>query len=186
MVNIGDDSTNGEPFDLAGTIRKIGVIDFGAYEALQVGTGDADADGMSDAFEMLHTTPPSPISLVASNDEDDDGLTNLLEFGVGFNPTVYDTEDAFISGTEDVEGTTYFTLTYRQNLDAVPFNVFAVERSTDVGTEDNWSTNETVPVPPSSTNGNIETIKVRSLFAKSGLSREMLRLSIAPTTATTP
>ncbi len=62
---------------------------------------DTDADGMPDAFELLHTSPASTTSLVPSADLDSDGLTNLQEYQRGTLPLDSDTDnDTLLDGPE--------------------------------------------------------------------------------------
>ena len=60
------------------------------------GTGDGDSDGMTDAFELLHTVPPSATGLNPGDDLENggagDGLTNLEEFQLGTNPSLSDSD----------------------------------------------------------------------------------------------
>jgi Bacterial TSP3 repeat len=66
---------------------------------------DTDCDGMSDAFEeKYHLNPLSGED--ASLDNDQDGLTNLQEYGFGTDPTNPDTDgDGYLDGTEIAQGT---------------------------------------------------------------------------------
>ncbi|HPT17013.1 MAG TPA: hypothetical protein PK388_07000, partial [Kiritimatiellia bacterium] len=52
---------------------------------------DSDADGLSDYWEMQMGL--DPLSNDAANDADDDGLTNVQEFGWGTDPLDADTDD---------------------------------------------------------------------------------------------
>ncbi len=54
---------------------------------------DSDNDGLPDAYELLHTTPASNLTLNAGDDLDTDGLTNLQEFQRGTLPRDSDTDD---------------------------------------------------------------------------------------------
>ena len=69
---------------------------------------DTDGDGLPDAFERLHTNPPSGTGL---NPDDDlegngagDGLTNLQEYQMGTNPTDPDTDKDTLQDGDEVTG----------------------------------------------------------------------------------
>jgi hypothetical protein len=60
---------------------------------------DTDGDGFPDAYELLHTNPPSPTALTPGGDEDLDGLTNWDEFQLGTSPSDPDTDgDGLLDG----------------------------------------------------------------------------------------
>ena len=62
---------------------------------------DADADGMSDAFEIAHSAGGSSTTLLPDADEDGDGLLNLEEFQNGSDPNNEDSDsDGFLDGRE--------------------------------------------------------------------------------------
>jgi alpha-galactosidase len=62
---------------------------------------DTDADGLPDAFELLHTTPASGTALNPGDDLDSDGLTNLQEYQRGTLPLDNDTDnDTLLDGPE--------------------------------------------------------------------------------------
>ncbi len=62
---------------------------------------DSDNDGLPDAYELLHTTPASNLTLNAGDDLDTDGLTNLQEFQRGTLPRDSDTDnDTLLDGPE--------------------------------------------------------------------------------------
>ncbi len=77
-----------------------------AYLASKASFPDVDADGMSDAYELAHTDPPSDTALVPGLDDDTDGLTNLQEF-LGLDST--DTDHGFgqtLASVADSDGDT--------------------------------------------------------------------------------
>ena len=65
---------------------------------------DSDGDGMSDSFEMTHTSPPSPTALNPGDDLEPDGLTNLQEYQFGTNPNDSDTDDDTLQDGDEVAG----------------------------------------------------------------------------------
>jgi hypothetical protein len=61
---------------------------------------DADADGMSDAYELAHACLNRLVA-DAANDPDGDALPNIAEMGAGTDPCIDDTDgDAFEDGFE--------------------------------------------------------------------------------------
>ncbi|MHC4693630.1 MAG: fibronectin type III domain-containing protein, partial [Planctomycetota bacterium] len=62
---------------------------------------DTDGDGLPDAYELLHTSPPSPTALNPGDDLEPDGLTNMEEYQLGTNPNNPDTDgDTLLDGDE--------------------------------------------------------------------------------------
>lgn len=86
---------------------KDGVI---ATRVLQVSAGpagDADGDGLPDAYEVANGLNPNDPS-DASLDLDGDGLTNLQEFQLGTNPRLADTDGDGIPDGVEVSGSNGF------------------------------------------------------------------------------
>jgi|GEM_PF-854424 len=75
---------------------------------------DIDGDGIGDAYELVHTDPPSSTALVPAEDDDADGLSNLQEFlGLdsgyaehGFGATLASVADSDGDGIADGEEVT--------------------------------------------------------------------------------
>ncbi len=65
---------------------------------------DTDADGLPDAFELLHTTPASTTALVPSADLDSDGLTNIQEYQRGTLPRDADTDNDTLNDGPELTG----------------------------------------------------------------------------------
>jgi len=62
---------------------------------------DTDGDGLGDGFEVEYGFDPLSDSGEASEDGDEDGLTNLEEYQAGSNPTLADTDgDGLTDGAE--------------------------------------------------------------------------------------
>jgi hypothetical protein len=60
---------------------------------------DSDGDGLPDAYELLHTGPPSTTALNRLDDRDNDGINNWDEFQNGTNPSLADTDgDGLLDG----------------------------------------------------------------------------------------
>ncbi|MHC4740666.1 MAG: LamG-like jellyroll fold domain-containing protein [Planctomycetota bacterium] len=88
-----DGSPTGEPME--GTLFTFHV-------------SDSDGDGLPDAYELLHTDPPSGTAL---NPEDDlenegagDGLTNMQEYQIGTDPRDPDTDDDTLPDGPELAG----------------------------------------------------------------------------------
>jgi hypothetical protein len=65
---------------------------------------DTDGDGLPDAYELLHTNPPSPTALNPGDDLEPDGLTNLEEYQIGTDPTDADTDDDTLQDGPELAG----------------------------------------------------------------------------------
>jgi len=69
---------------------------------------DFDEDGMPDAYELLHTTPPSTTALLPGDDlehgEAGDGLTNLQEYQLGTDPNDPDTDGDMLEDGPETTG----------------------------------------------------------------------------------
>jgi len=63
---------------------------------------DSDNDGILDGFEIQYSLDPTNAG-DASDDFDNDGLSNLEEFQVGTNPTLADTDGDGLSDGEEVK-----------------------------------------------------------------------------------
>ncbi len=112
----GDSNFQGVVADGTGKITgffdlKVGVANqWVAFAGLQVSEDlvDEDGDGMSDFFELDHTTPPSRTGLLPGDDLENggmgDGLTNLQEFQNRTDPMNSDTDGDGLSDGEEVAG----------------------------------------------------------------------------------
>jgi hypothetical protein len=65
---------------------------------------DSDGDGFPDAYELLHTTPPSPIALNVGDDLEPDGLNNWDEYLIGTDPNDADSDDDLLNDGPEVTG----------------------------------------------------------------------------------
>jgi alpha-galactosidase len=65
---------------------------------------DTDSDGLPDAYELLHTSPPSPTALNPGDDLEPDGLTNIAEYHLGTNPNDPDTDDDTLLDGDEIAG----------------------------------------------------------------------------------
>jgi hypothetical protein len=121
----------------------------GAFEleALTGGAvGDGDGDGLVDTWELEHF--PSLITTTAGADPDFDGITNLLEYAVGYDPNV--PNPGFFAALED----SHLTVTIAKK----PFIEYLVESG---GAPDNLSFN---PFETTVLINNQTTLKVRDNY----------------------
>ncbi len=65
---------------------------------------DTDGDGLPDAYELLHTSPPSPTAMNPGDDLEPDGLTNIEEYQIGTDPNDPDTDDDTLLDGDEVAG----------------------------------------------------------------------------------
>jgi hypothetical protein len=65
---------------------------------------DSDADGLPDAYELLHTTPASATALRPGDDLDSDGLTNMQEYTRGTLPRDADTDNDTLNDGPELTG----------------------------------------------------------------------------------
>ena len=105
--------------DLAATIDRDGIerpqgngIDVGAYELL-VPISDTDGDNLPDEWEMSRI---GNLDQGALDDKDGDRHTNLLEFVLGSDPSVADSEDFVNAYTERLGTHRLLTISYRRSL----------------------------------------------------------------------
>jgi hypothetical protein len=97
-----------QPIDVVGftsTTGAAGQITNFQLSSASTPDPDTDADGLPDAWELAHTTPPSATALAPGDDLENagagDGLTNLQEYQSGTNPNNPDSDgDLLIDGPE--------------------------------------------------------------------------------------
>lgn len=69
---------------------------------------DSDSDGFPDAYELLHTTPPSATALNLTDDLENggigDGLTAWQEFQLGTSPSLADTDGDTLNDGPELTG----------------------------------------------------------------------------------
>lgn len=173
-LDAGDMLANSQVVDVTGGPRVIGGgIDLGAYEgAIEI--PDSDGDGLSDSFEMAHTTPPSSTSLVADSNGDKDSFTALEEFAYGLDPNVSngDSDVYSITITEDAM-MNYLSISWTINPAAIPFVNILAEQSFDLGENDTWSNSDTVSISAPTGMG-----AARSSSAISSPGKDFLRVRV--------
>lgn len=100
----------------------------------------------------------------ASGDFDHDGLTNLVEYALGLNPTASNGSPGTFAGG---------TVTFVKGADAIANNdvIFEIEESTDLGIADPWA--------PVVTEGPSDNTPDISYTLTPGLAREFVRLKIS-------
>ncbi len=176
-LNAGDNGQNAEPLDLGGSPRiQEATIDLGAFERL----ADTDGDGLTDSFEAANTNPLNASSLSPTADQDRDGLTAMEEFAYGYSDLVPNPDGDPVRQVIEEGGQRYQGVRYRQNWRALPFLATVVQRSTDMGIADDWSSGETqiVLVRHTGQNPGVEDVVERSLVAVDGQEREFLQVVV--------
>ena len=104
----------------------IGISQITGTGTLTVGSGPS---GSYSTWASANGIPGEPVS----GDFDNDGLTNLVEYALGLNPTVSSgAPGAFAGGV----------ITFTKGADAIANNdvIFEIEESTDLGVTDPWAT----------------------------------------------
>ncbi len=117
-------------------------------------------------------------------DPNRNGLSNLLEYALGLDPTAVGGPRGISSGLVEAAGQKYLSLSYTKptGSEARPDIVYTPERATAV-LPNAWSSADIVPVGTAPGPGSLETVTVRSTHPlASGNSREFLRLSVTLTT----
>jgi hypothetical protein len=169
-----------ETTDILGAPRITNaMVDLGAYEG-QNDQLDTDGDKLSDAFEMAATSPPSRTGLAPDDDLDFDGLSNQAEFAFGLDPRVSDAGRWPSMTFIESGGSSYLGISYPSSVWARIFLQTHVQRSTDLGQLDDWSTGETTRVQTKTLRPGVEVITERSNDPLGSHPREFLRSSIHP------
>lgn len=96
-LNVGNNNINSEATDLAGSPRKIGIIDLGTYEGSYV------------TFTHLGFTNPDA-------DDNQNGISNLLDYATGGDPTAPNNPN--LRATIDANG---YNFRYRNNAADLSF-----------------------------------------------------------------
>jgi hypothetical protein len=91
---------------------------YGLTNQVVVNVADADGDGLPDDFEAEHTDPESVTALNATDDLDNDGLTDLQEFESGTNPNNADTDGDGLDDGDEIAGAGSRPATDPNNVDS--------------------------------------------------------------------
>ncbi|MDP4610180.1 MAG: immunoglobulin domain-containing protein [Opitutales bacterium] len=113
-------------------------------------------------------------------DYDFDGLPNLIEYLLGLDPTVYDSEGAVSAEVSDVGGTDYLTLTFDRDLAATGVSL-SVRATSDLAlVRSSWDS-----IDPDGANqvnsdtvGNIETLTVRDNLPTTGANSRFMLIEV--------
>lgn len=176
-LEAGDNAETSAAADLAGAPRIVnGTVDMGAYEG-QNDQFDSDSDGLSDAFEMAATSPPSRTALAPDGDEDGDGKCNLLEFAFGSDPTTADNAGPIAAIFEEGENR-YLSIRYDRDRWASQFLTTAAERAAGLGATASWLPGQTVVEDVVPVGNGRDEVTERSLFPLGVQSAEFLRIRV--------
>lgn len=140
---------------------------------------DAVAQSPLEAWRFEHFATIESLGNAENDfDFDLDGLPNLIEFLLGLDPTVYDSENAVMVEVADVGGMDYLTLTFNRNVDATGVTL-SVRATSDLGLElSNWDTIDPDGANQVSTGtvGNVETLSVRDNLPTTAATRRFMLL----------
>jgi hypothetical protein len=179
-LDIGADGLVSSTTDFEGHPRIVNAaVDLGAYEG-QNEQLDSDGDGLSDAFELEFTTPPSRTMLAAGGDDDGDGLLNRDEYFFGLDPLRADAHEATSLVHETYLNQTYLAIQYSVNPWAGSLRQAEVERSSDLGGNDGWSSGETTRVRVERLMPDLDRVTERSKQAIGSSESEFLRVRVGP------
>lgn len=113
-------------------------------------------------------------------DYDFDGLPNLVEYLLGLDPTVYDSDGAVTAAVTDDGGMDYLSLTFDRDLNATGVTLL-VRSTSDLSLDaSSWDSIDPDGVNQlnSSTVGNVETLTVRDNVSTSGATQRFMRLEV--------
>jgi YD repeat-containing protein len=154
-------------YDPNGNLTATGSVGAGA---------DGDGDGIADYYEIRFTGTVA--GLVATGDEEGDGLTNLREFAFGRDPRQSDSSNLTPVSIEPPTGANqYFTLRYNRPKSAPLLLAYSAEVSFDLVTWDNTVTAVEQTGVTDLGNG-LEQVTVRALSPVSVQPRIFIRVRI--------
>jgi hypothetical protein len=111
----------------------------------------------------------SPTAILAG-----DGITNLMKYALGIDPDIAGYQSHLTTGTVNVSGSDYLSLTYTRPEPAPTGVTYTPQACSDLAA---WSGNGTVEVS-SPASGGLRTITVRDGTAVSAAPRRFLRLKV--------
>lgn len=135
---------------------------------------DTDDDALPDYWETIHgltTTDPND----NTSDSDADGLNALQEFGFGSLPSSAN-QPPFTQKTISIDDQNYMAITYQRNPAAVEHMNQNIQRSTDLGTTDQWSDINTTIVEIITLPNGLQQVTERSTIPSGGQTQEFLRV----------
>ena len=120
-------------------------------------------------------SPALPASLSLSADPDNDGLSNLLEYGLGLNPLLA-TPVAVQQSVLRIESADYLAITYTENLASTD----VTKRVEVSGNLVSWTSGPTATIEVSSTiTGTRRTVTVRDTVPITAAQKRFIRLNIS-------
>ncbi len=140
---------------------------------------DTDGDGIPDSFELLWTGGANFTGLDGSNDEEGDGLINLLEFALARNPFVSDAGNLTPVSLEPSGADRYLTLRYRRPKQGTALLDYKAEVSLALNSS-TWSSDpaDVEELSVVDQGGGVELVTVRARAAISAANRMFLRLRV--------
>lgn len=142
--------------------------------------GDADGDGLPDAWETQYHVTTGPYGNPAQ-----DGISNLMKYALGLDPNKNGTASLPYS-TLDIDSTTgkkYLNFHYRRLINDTGLT-YNIELSLDL---QNWTTDESTveEVVPRMPTGdgitNMVTVRLKTPLGTAGLTKAFMRLNISDT-----
>jgi hypothetical protein len=157
-----------------------GVIDLRQKDTLVTTNGqitvsgqqniDNAHNGLPDWWEQLHGLDPFDTN--AEVDTDHDGLTNLLEYAFGGNPTISDAHERGVqSGRFESNGKTFLQVGFHRRL-GDPSLFFRVQESLDLGVWHNLSLPQQLTGPPQDMGDGTEFVNVHGTIPAAGLNAQ--------------
>jgi hypothetical protein len=121
-----------------------------------------------------------PLVIGNDADPDEDGLRNVVEYGLNSDPTQPGVEGLPELGTEFVDGLTYLTLTYIRRTDDPRLRFDVISSNSLKAADDAWGLEAmAVPVDQAGVGAGMERVKVRDHLAIEGANpRRFLKLRV--------
>jgi hypothetical protein len=143
------------------------------------GRCDSDSNGLPDWWTLQYFGHPTSLPSDKSGPFDDpavDGIPNLMKYALGIDPFGNGYQGHLLTGTTNISGQTYLTLTYTRPEPALPGLTYTVEVANDLVVPD-WTSAETVVVS-STVNGAWCTIIVRDQYPVADRPKRFIHLRV--------
>jgi hypothetical protein len=104
----------------------------------------------------------SGTSAAPTADYDGDGMSNLMEFALGTDPTTPDAKNALpAAGTTTISAQSYVTLSYQRPSGGALGVTYIVEENSDITNPNGWSNANVVQDSVTPGSGGLETVVMR-------------------------